>query len=141
MSRLSFFDGSTGWHRYALFDRFVNHAPEWFLLGTRSTIHWGHGMQDVTNQYVLEGVRGGILTLCLFVALNVMCVVVPGKGSILYKNKELSWLCWGICVSVLGHSISFWGASYFGQIIMMLYLTFAMVAFVQEQMDKSSKVT
>lgn len=141
MSRFSFFDGSTGWHRYALFDRFINHASEWFFLGTRSTIHWGWGMQDVTNQYVLEGVRGGFLTLCLFLALNVMCVVVPGKGSIRFKNKKLSWLSWGICVSVLAHSVSFWGVSYFGQIIMLLYLTIALAAFVQEQMDTSLRQT
>lgn len=141
MSRFSFFDGSTGWHRYALFDRFINHASEWFFLGTRSTIHWGWGMQDVTNQYVLEGVRGGFLTLCLFLALNVMCVVVPGRGSIRYKNKKLSWLCWGLCVSILAHSVSFWGVSYFGQIIMLLYLTIALAAFVQEQMDTSLRQT
>ena len=140
MARFSFFGGSTGWHRYHLFDQFVNRVPEWFLLGTRSTEHWGAGLEDVTNQYVLEGVRGGFITLCLFVALNVMCAVTSWKAAVEYRNKKLSWLCWGVCVSILGHSLSFWGISYFGQIIMPLYLTFAMGAFVKERLDNQLMV-
>ncbi|MDX9834743.1 MAG: hypothetical protein RBT36_05935, partial [Desulfobulbus sp.] len=62
LSRVGFFGGSTGWHRYFLFDNFVKHFSEWFLLGTKSTAHWGYGQTDLTNQFVLEGVRGGVVT-------------------------------------------------------------------------------
>lgn len=140
MARFSFFSGSTGWHRYALFDQFVNRFFEWFMLGSKSTEHWGSGLFDLTNQYVLEGVRGGFLTLIFFVALNSMSIILPWKAAVQLKKPALSWLSWGICVSVIGHSVSFWGVSYFGQIIMLLYLTFAMVAFVQEQMNRSSRM-
>src|SRR5690606_8056447 len=55
--------GGTGWHRYRLMDAFVEHFDEWWLLGVAGTAHWGWGLQDVTNQFVANGVRGGLLTL------------------------------------------------------------------------------
>jgi len=135
MARVDIFSGSTGWHRYFLFDQFIRHTSEWFFLGTRSTAHWGMGLEDVTNQYVLEAVRGGFLTLCIFLWLNVLCVTVSGQASMTFSVGKKSWLSWGICISVLGHIISFWGVSYFGQIIMIFYLTIVLVAFLQEQIS------
>jgi hypothetical protein len=137
MSRVSFFDGSTGWHRYKIFDEFVNHISDWILLGCRDTSQWSsyHGMGDITNQYMIEGIRGGVITLILFIIIIYLSVQIPGKANIVFQSKHRSWLCWGISVSVLGHIVSFWGVSYFGQIIMLLYLTFVVVAFVQEQME------
>ena len=61
--------GGEGYHRSSLIDAFVDNWSEWFLIGTSSTAHWGFPMSDTTNQYVDEGVTGGILTLVAFVAL------------------------------------------------------------------------
>lgn len=135
MARVNIFEGSTGWHRYFLVDQFIVHISDWFLLGVQNTEDWGMGLSDITNQYVLEGVRGGAITLCIFIFLNIIAVRIPAKASILFTLPAKSWLCWGVCVSVLGHSISFWGVSYFGQIMIQLYLLFAVIAFIQEQID------
>jgi len=59
--------GSTATYRYRLIDAFIRNWSEWFLIGTKGTAHWGRFLYDLTNQYVVEGVRGGILTLILFV--------------------------------------------------------------------------
>jgi len=136
MARANIFGGSTGWHRYHLVDQFIAHISEWFFLGVQNTEHWGTGLSDITNQYVLEGVRGGVITLCLFIFLNIISVRIPAKASILLTSQVKSRLCWGICVSILGQSISFWGVSYFGQIMLQLYLLFAVIAFIQEQVEK-----
>jgi len=87
---------------------------------------------DVTNQFVLEGVRGGILTLALFCLLMFSAVRITGRYSLRSMPRGQQWLAWGVCVSVIGHCISFFGVSYFGQIRMLLYLTFALVAFVYD---------
>lgn len=133
MARVDVFSGSTGWHRYYLFDNFVNHISEWFLLGTQNTSHWGHGLQDITNQFVLEGVRGGMLTLLIFIITIYCSVKIPGRLSLANISGDEKWMSWAICVSMLGHFITFWGVSYFGQINMLLYLTFAFVGFALEQ--------
>lgn len=130
IARVNLIGGSTGWHRYNLINQAVNHFSEWMILGTRGTAHWGWGLQDITNQYILEGVRGGLITLALFIALLIWATAKVGGASLRRISTEHQWLLWGICVSILGHCVSFFGVSYFGQIIMLLYLTFAIVGWV-----------
>jgi len=132
ISRIDVVSGSTGWHRYHLIDQAIDHFSEWALLGSRGTGHWGHMMQDITNQYILEGVRGGIITLILFIVLLVKAVATVGSYSLRKIPIAEQWFAWCLCVSILGHCISFFGVSYFGQIRMLLYLMFALVAFVYE---------
>jgi hypothetical protein len=122
--------GSTGWHRYNLIDQAVRHLDQWALLGIRDTSSWGWGLGDVTNQYVLEGVRGGVVTLLLFMLLLIVAVKTVGRYSLCSMSAKQQWLAWCMCVSLLGHCLSFVGVSYFGQIIMLLYLNFAIVGFI-----------
>jgi len=132
ISRIEIISGSTGWHRYSLIDKAIRHFDEWAVLGTRSTTHWGWGMADVTNHYVLEAVRGGLISLILFIVLLAYAVRIPLRLSLQTLSPQQRWLAWGICVSVFGHCLSFLGVSYFGQIMMLLYLTFAIVAVIYE---------
>ena len=132
ISRVNIVGGSTGWHRYHLIDQAAEHFGEWVLIGTRSTTHWGWNLGDITNQYVLEGVRGGLGTLVLFIALLVWAVKIVGGYSLCCVQVKQQWLAWAICVSILGHCISFIGVSYFGQIEMLLYFMFALVALIYE---------
>lgn len=140
VSRVNVFSGSTGWHRYHLFDQFVKNRGEWFLLGCRSVDHWGV-YNDITNQYVIEGVRGGALTLIIFIIMVVQAVRITGICSMASRNREIRILYWGFCVSILGHCVSFWGVSYFGQIMMLLYFTLAIVSFATDRLQVVSVVT
>ena len=124
--------GSTGWHRFILIDKAIENFNQWALAGMRDTSGWGWGLGDITNQYILEGVEGGVITLILFVILLIMAVKTVGKYSLHSLPVKQQWFAWCLCVSVLGHCFSFIGVSYFGQILMLLYLTFAMVGLIYE---------
>lgn len=132
ISRVSVFSGSTGWHRYYLIDQAIEHFDEWILLGTRVTEHWGPSLHDLANQYVFEGVTGGVVTLLVFIILLIYAVKITGTFSLHGDNDKYKWLSWGICVSILGHCVSFLAISYFTQMKMLLYLTFAIVGFIAE---------
>jgi len=132
LARIQIVGGSTGWHRYHLINETVKHFGEWAMLGTRNTVQWGAGMHDITNQYCLEGINGGFITLVLFVIVLIMAVRTVGRYSLQNIPRNQQWLAWGVCVSVLGHCVSFIGVSYFGQIHMLLYLTFAIVGLTYE---------
>jgi hypothetical protein len=125
--RINVFSGSTGWHRYYLIDQAIKHLGEWAVFGTRSTEHWGFGLGDVTNQYVLEGVRGGLVTLVLFVVMLSTGVMMMARLSNSIASSGGRWLTWCVCSALLGHCVSFIGVSYFGQITMLLYFTLATV--------------
>ena len=132
IARINVVGGSTGWHRYHLINQAISHLGEWTFLGCRSTIHWGWGLQDITNQFVLEGVRGGLVTLVLFLVLLFMALKMSLHLSLKYREHELQFLAWCVFVSIFGHCVAFMGVSYFGQIKMLWYMTLAVVGFLFE---------
>ena len=129
LSRIELTKGSNGWYRYKLIDDFIRHFPEWWLVGTKSTSHWWEwGSNDVTNQYVLEGVTGGLLTLVLFIMSIVFAFRSIGRfeeqvGSSHTKRA----MAWALGVSLFIHCVIFIGVSYFGQSMMLWYLMLAMI--------------
>lgn len=134
LARINIFGGSTGWHRFFTFDTFIKTTSDWFLLGTKSVEAWNMGGQiDITNQFVLEGVRGGMITLLLFIVIIYHAIKIPGKLSLCNVPTDVKWMSWGICVMASGHFATFWGVSYFGQINILLMITFALVSFTFEQ--------
>jgi hypothetical protein len=94
LSRVGIIGGSTGWHRYYLVDQAIKHFREWAILGTRSTAHWGHHLFDITNQYVLEGVQGGFISLVLFIMLLIMAVKTMGRFSMSRIPRQQQWVAW-----------------------------------------------
>lgn len=133
IGRIRFIQGSTSYHRYLLIDSGIKHFDEWALLGTRSTSHWGYHLDDITNNYIRQGLDGGFATLALLVIIMVMGIKICGKYSLLSTPRRERWLSWAFAISVLGHSISFLGVSYFGKIPTLLYLTFAFVAMLSDR--------
>ncbi len=129
IARLDIVGGSTGWHRYHLIDQCINHFSEWALLGTTSTAHWGWGLADVTNQYVLEAVRGGAITLALFLLIIAMAFRDVGRTwHAMSRNRPLLLMSWALGVCLFVHCMSYIAVSYFGQIIVVWYLLLAMIA-------------
>jgi hypothetical protein len=81
--------GGGGYWRSKLIDQAVAHFSEWALTGTHYTAHWsptGSGLavwpdhMDLTNQFVAEGVHGGIVQLALFTLLIARCFQHVGRA-------------------------------------------------------------
>lgn len=126
ISRIDLAGGSTGWHRYFLIDQFVKHSDEWVLMGSDSTAHWD--VIDITNQYVLEALRGGLLTLCIFLA--VIAVAFREVGRLWRSVAHSTWrvaMAWSLGVALFVHATAFLGVSYFGQIIVIFYMVLSMI--------------
>jgi len=121
--------GSTGWHRYILVDAWIRRFPEWALFGSRNTAAWGFGLDDVTCQYVLEGVRGGFAAFVLFMAQ----IVVSFKyvGVLLratFNDRFVHMMAWMMGVTLFIHCIQFIAVSYFGQVHFSWYMLLAALA-------------
>ena len=139
VARVGVVSGSTGWHRYYLIDEAIHNFPQWMLFGTRETSSWGLGLEDVTNQFILEGVRGGFVSLVLFCVILFVGARAAVRLSLCLRDKSESYLVWGVFVTIIGHCLSFIGVSYFGQIAMIWYLLLASVAFVYSQAYEAPK--
>jgi hypothetical protein len=133
IARLSNLMGGEGYHRYILIDGFVHRWREWWLVGTASTAHWGPILWDTTNQYVAEGVSGGILTLAAFVtllSLSFRGVALAARAGLSLGRRPRAhalW-CWGIGAALTAHAVSFISVSYFGQMQVIFYLLLALIA-------------
>ena len=57
----------------------------------------------------------------------------------LQENVADQWLWWGFAVLMTTHCITFLSVAYFGQITLLLYLTFAVAALAQDQLKKSER--
>lgn len=137
MARIGGSMGGTGWHRSYLIDQAIAHFDKWWFLGMKYTADWfpyglaiDPNVTDVTNQYIAEGIKGGLLTLILFIAVIVFSFKIIGlslrtieEGSFVEKIT-----LWSLGASLIAHLISFLSVTYFDQIIVIWYLLLAMIS-------------
>jgi hypothetical protein len=137
MTRLDPF-GGTSWHRAYLIDQFFGHITQWFLVGTDYTANWAPGGEvlavdpdnmDITNNYIMQALRGGIWELGLFLAIIVCCFKIVGglvRGS--SDGVLAPKMRWAIGVALAGHCMAFMDISYFDQIAVFWYWLVAVIA-------------
>jgi len=155
LARVQLVPQSTGWYRFKLIDEFIRHFNEWWLIGTESySTWWTYGLDAITNEYILQGVEGGILTLGLF--FSMIAVAFYGVGRMLRegtrrrsralqqtiarvrgtRTRQLRWspttaghgaLAWALGVSMVIHCTVFIGVSNFGQTVLVWYLTLGFI--------------
>ena len=131
LGRIDIVGGSTGYYRFLLIDRAVRNFPEWCLVGLSSTLHWSEGtgeiLTDIVNQYILEGLAGGFLTLALFVSVIAVCFACVEKTI---RSRSLSAdderLAWALGATLFTHAMMFIVVSYFGQIVMLWNIQLAL---------------
>ncbi|MBW8015846.1 MAG: hypothetical protein FVQ82_06635 [Planctomycetes bacterium] len=133
ISRVNIFSGSTGYHRYELINQTISHFSEWALIGCKNVEKWGVWAGDITNQFIIEGITGGLVTMLIFIFIVGCAIRLTGRASIISQHGQTRWICWAMSVSIMGHCVSFFGVSYFGQITMLLYLQFACVSFISQR--------
>jgi hypothetical protein len=130
LARIDLVSGSTGWYRYKLIDDFIMHFSDWWMIGTESREGWfDGGVWAITNEFVAQGVNGGLLGLLLFVAIIAVSFRGVGQLSKLMSraNLQRQTMVWGLGAGLLVHCVAFLGVTYFGQIVMLWYLSLAMI--------------
>lgn len=123
------FVGGHGWDRAYLVDQFVQHVPTWFFLGSKDNATWGAQTWDACNQFVAEGLAGGIGTFILFLSLLTRAFSAIGKAR---KNTEgtgsREWLFWCMGAALFAHAIAFLGIDYFDQTKQLWFAFLAMIS-------------
>jgi hypothetical protein len=85
-------------------------------------------MWDITNQYVLESTRGGLVTLIIFIWMIVVAYQCLGH---LWRSVDhdvaLRAMAWGIGACLFTHCASFIAVSYFGQMVFGWFMHLAII--------------
>jgi hypothetical protein len=129
LGRLTVFSGSTGWFRGFLIDMTIRHIGDWWLLGSNAAPQWHPYVADVTNQYIAEGLSGGILAMILFVMILGFSFRTVGRMVRSRRlDLQLRHFMWALGAGLLTHAVSFMSVSYFDQNFVILYLLLASIS-------------
>lgn len=142
LARANIISGSTGWHRFKIFDAFVNNFDRWWALGEPDPMSWGvWEMRDITNQYMIEGLRGGLLTLVVFVALLAVAFRYIGRMLHTARARRAGFAVekriWLLGAALFMHVVTFFAVSYFGQMITIFYIQLGLISAMYQHMALS----
>jgi hypothetical protein len=130
VERIDIVQGSSSYHRFQLVDQFIRHWSEWWLVGTNSNASWGDMLFDVSNQYVAEGIAGGLIVLILFIWQISWCFGRLGltRMRIERQDRLQAWFPWLLGVAMLAHVTAFFGISYFDQMRVSWFALLAIIS-------------
>jgi hypothetical protein len=130
MARMDIVAGSTGYHRAALIDEAIHHFDEWWLDGTKETASWGQHLEDVTNQFIGQGIYGGVVTMALYIAIVSACFGGVGVATRAFKRRSAtdSFYVWSLGAALFAHTITFLSVTYFDQNAVNFSLLLAMIS-------------
>ena len=124
--------GGASWHRAKLIDLAIEHFDEWWVIGYGDQDPgWGPqlGMvrTDVTNEYILKGVRYGILgviALCAVIAKAFRDLIFTYRKM---KQPAMKSLCWAFGSLLFSVTIAWMSVSFFGQLTTLTYCSLGMI--------------
>jgi hypothetical protein len=137
IERIDLAGGSASWHRARLIDMSLEHLGEWWLAGTDYTRHWmptgvpwSQNHTDITNQYILFGVQGGLPLMALFILLLAMGFSIVGRYSRGAQaiNSDCAFFCWALGSSLFAQAATFISVAYIDQSFVFLFITLASIA-------------
>jgi hypothetical protein len=137
--------GGAGWHRAKLIDVAVSHFGQWWLAGYgNKDPGWGYylGMTwtDVTNEYILAGVRygiAGVIALCWVLYTAFTSLITAYKKEQQPYMKSLYWALGSLLFAVMFVWMS---VNFFGQLVPIFYCCLGMIGscvlFIQDNKMK-----
>ncbi len=135
MGHMSDMVGGGGWYRAEIVDQAVNHFRSWWLFGTTDTASWSatplaDGAADLTNQFVVAGVRGGLLSLIIFIAIFVRSFRYLGLAMQKMRGiaPDVEIFFWALGATLYATLVNFFSVSYFDQVDVIWYLLLAMIS-------------
>lgn len=120
--------GSTGWDRAMLIDNLIRHFGSWWLVGTHDNVNWGYDSWDSCNQFVSEGIGGGLVCFICFIAMFVLCFKRIGKArQAVEGDRRKEWLVWLFAATLFAQVLAYFGIDYFDQSKYLWYLLLVMI--------------
>ncbi len=124
--------GGAGWHRARLIDLAIENFDEWWMVGYgEKDPGWGPylgmGRTDVTNEYILKGVRYGILgiiALCAVLAKAFRDLISTYRRL---KDPAMRSLCWAFGSLLFSVAVAWMSVSFFGQLSTLVYCSIGMI--------------
>jgi len=124
--------GGAGFHRAILIDVAIEKFDEWWLIGYGDKdpgwgAYFGMGTTDVTNEYILNGVKYGILgiiALCAVLAKAFRDLIFTYRRM---RDPAMKSLCWAFGSLLFSVAVAWMSVSFFGQLMTLVYCSLGMI--------------
>lgn len=127
LARINIANGNA-YDRSILIDVTVRHFFDWWLVGTNDNGNWGFFTWDACNQFVAEGLSGGLAALALFIVVLRRSFAAIGRCRRTVEGYRNEWLFWSLGAALFSHVIVFLGCDYFDQTHSLWMIFIAMVS-------------
>jgi hypothetical protein len=129
IARIDLTGSSSGYHRFILVDNCIRHFSDWWLLGFKNYNDWGWDMWDLSNQFVVQALTGGLVTFVLFIMILSRCFGGIGRArKFVEGNRAEEWFLWCLGAALFANVVAFFGCSYMAQMQMALFPLLAIVS-------------
>lgn len=144
ISKIDLTGGSSSYHRYYLVDNCIRHFSDWWLLGYKDYGSWGFDMWDLCNQFVVNALTGGLVTLVLYITIFKRSFRVIGIARKRAEgDRRQEWIFWCLGSALFANIVASFGINYMVHLMMGFFplLVFVSVAnFDAIQEVKQAKV-
>lgn len=131
IARIDLTGSSSSYHRYYLIDKCINHFSYWWLLGYRYYDAWGWDMWDLSDQFVVAALTGGLVTLVLYISIFVRGFSALGTARRRVAGERgREWLIWCLGADLFANVVAQFGINYMAQMMMTLFPLLAFISVV-----------
>lgn len=121
--------GSSSYHRYMLVDNCIRHFGDWWLLGCKNYGDWGFDMWDLCNQFVVNALTGGLITLVLYLVIFQRSFRAVGLArKRVQGDRRQEWFFWCMGSALFANVAAHFGINYMSHLIMCLFFLLACIS-------------
>jgi hypothetical protein len=113
IGRVDLTGSSSGYHRQLLVDMCVRHFSNWWLLGYKNYNAWGYDTFDLCNQFVVQAVCGGLLSLVAYIAIFTRTFAAIGNArKEVEGDRSREWFLWCLGSALFSVVVAHFGINY-----------------------------
>jgi len=129
IGRVDLTGSSSSYHRYYLVDNCIRHFSDWWLLGYRYYNDWGWDMWDLSNQFVVAALTGGLVTLVFYIAIFSRSFGAIGTARKQANgDRRQEWLLWCLGSDLFANVVASFGINYMAVMMMTLFPLLACIS-------------
>jgi hypothetical protein len=129
IARVDLTGSSSGYHRFMLVDNCIRHFSDWWLIGCKGYMGWGFAMFDCCNQFVVQAVCGGLLTLVAYIAIFTRSFGAIGNARKRVEgDRGQEWLFWCLGSVLFSIVMAHFGINYAAEMQIGLFAVWASIS-------------
>ena len=141
IAKIDITGGSSSYHRYYLVDNCIRHFSDWWLLGCKNYGDWGYDMWDLCNQFVVNALTGGLLTLVLYLTIfkrSFRAIGIARKR--VQGDRRQEWFVWCFGSALFANVVAHFGINYMAHLSTYFFILLVCISVATRETKRAATV-